>query len=59
MRVEFRCKKSGNSVFFVNEVDIESMRKETEYEEVKKVTAEEKEVVDEQPTKQRGRPKKV
>lgn len=35
MKVIFRCKQSGNCVSFTNEADIESMRKEPHYEEVK------------------------
>lgn len=31
----FICKRSGNRVTFTNEVDIEAMRKEESYEEVK------------------------
>jgi hypothetical protein len=35
MFVEFRCKASGNTIKFSNPNDIESMRKEAHYEEVK------------------------
>lgn len=32
--VRFRCKQSGNTVAFSDEADIESMRRESHYEEV-------------------------
>jgi len=35
MKVTFRCKQSGNTVSFSSIDDIESMRKEDHYEEVK------------------------
>lgn len=35
MQVTFRCKASGNTVKFMNQVDIDSMRKESDYEELK------------------------
>lgn len=35
MKVTFRCKQSGNMVSFSSIDDIESMRKEDHYEEVK------------------------
>lgn len=35
MKVTFRCKASGNKVSFTNENDIEHMRKEPQYEEMK------------------------
>lgn len=35
MKVYFRCKQSGNLVSFTDENDIEVMRKEEYYEEVK------------------------
>lgn len=35
MRVTFRCKRSGNTVSFASQSDIESMRKLEHYEEVK------------------------
>ena len=31
----FRCKQSGNTISFINPDDIESMRKEPHYEEIK------------------------
>ncbi len=34
-KVTFKCKRSGNTVSFVNSVDIESMRKHEGYTEVK------------------------
>jgi hypothetical protein len=56
MRVTFLCKRSGNTVSFSNESDIEQMRKHEGYDEVKEDSA-----VVEQPIqvqKQRGRPRK-
>lgn len=35
MNVSFRCKQSGNVVSFTDEQDIDWMRKESHYEEVK------------------------
>lgn len=35
MKVQFRCKQSGNIVSFTNEQDIHWMRKEASYEEIK------------------------
>lgn len=35
MKVFFKCKASGNLVSFVNETDIEWMRKDEQYEEIK------------------------
>lgn len=35
MKVSFRCKRSGNVVSFVHAQDIDWMRKEAEYEELK------------------------
>ena len=61
--VTFRCLQSGNKVSFTNETDIESMRKEPHYEEVKDektdATAHEKnaETVKTEILKRRGRPK--
>lgn len=34
MKVTFRCKRSGNTVSFINESDIQGMRKHEGYEEV-------------------------
>ena len=34
-KVTFRCKRSGNTVSFANDVDIDSMRKHEGYVEVK------------------------
>jgi hypothetical protein len=56
MKVTFRCKRSGNTVSFINESDIQQMRKHEGYEEVKQDSA-----VLEQPIqvqKPRGRPRK-
>ena len=38
-KVTFRCKRSGNTVSFINEGDIEGLRKHEGYEEVKDVEA--------------------
>lgn len=35
MKVTFRCKLSGNTVSFTNPLDIECLRKDVNYEEVK------------------------
>lgn len=35
METIFRCKQSGNTVSFSDPMDIESMRNETHYEEIK------------------------
>ena len=35
MLVTFRCKQSGNTVSFSDAMDIETMRKEQHYEEIK------------------------
>lgn len=35
MKVQFRCKESGNTVSFSDDLEIESMRKEQHYEEIK------------------------
>lgn len=61
--VKFRCQVSGNVVSFDNQDDIDSMRKETGYQEI--VSATEYPVVDadkpalpDQTNKPRGRPRK-
>ena len=51
MTVTFKCIKTGNTVDFLTEHDIQSMRKHPEYTEV--------ETTVEEPVKQRGRPKKI
>lgn len=51
MSVTFKCNRSGQTVTFEMEHDIESMREHPEYTEVLQ------EIVVQQP--QRGRPKKV
>lgn len=56
MSVEFRCKRSGNTVSFSREEDIASMRKEQGYEEVKDAVQEIKR--EEAIKKVVGRPKK-
>jgi len=40
-KVTFRCKRSGNTVSFVNAVDIESTRKHEGYTEIKDVETDE------------------
>ena len=55
--VKFRCKRSGNCVSFSSEQDIECMRKESSYEEIKDGMQEKKQETTEE-VKQRGRPKK-
>jgi len=63
--VTFRCKQSGNTVSFSDPADIESMRKEQHYEEVKNesqetslpnVPQEANEAWEERVLKKRGRP---
>jgi D-alanyl-D-alanine dipeptidase len=56
MTVTFKCNKTGNTVDFSSEYDIEAMRQHPEYTEV---FSEEKQSfpIEEQP--KRGRPKKV
>jgi hypothetical protein len=51
MSATFKCNKTGNTVTFKSQYDIESMRQHPEYTEVTE------ELVTQQP--QRGRPKKV
>ena len=60
----FRCKRSGNTVSFVNEGDIEGLRKHEGYTEVK--DAETTETIQNEPQsppkevlKRRGRPPKA
>ena len=58
MKVTFVCKRSGNTVSFTNESDIEQLRKHEGYEEVKDKDSA---VLVEQPSeprKTRGRPRK-
>lgn len=60
MKITFRCKQSGNCVSFTNEVDIEAMRKEPHYEEVKDaVQIEKTNQAAASEVKKRGRPAKV
>ncbi len=58
----FRCKRSGNTVSFSNENDIEQLRKHEGYEEVKHETKEANEEVkdsdEKEVLKRRGRPPK-
>ena len=59
MKVYFRCKRSGNVIFFTHESDIEQLRKHEGYEEVKQ---DDSAVPLEQPSTEtkttRGRPRK-
>lgn len=60
-KITFRCKRSGNTVSFFNEPDIEGLRKHEGYEEVKNEEVKEtsqapKEVLT---IKRRGRPPAV
>ena len=66
--VTFRCKQSGNTVSFSDPADIESMRKEPHYEEVKhesqktsipNVPQEANEAREEVLKKKRGRPASI
>jgi hypothetical protein len=57
MTVTFKCNKTGNTVAFSAEYDIETMRKHPEYSEVIFPKAEQSFPETKQP--QRGRPKKV
>lgn len=64
MFVTFRCKVSGNTVSFRDPSDIESMRKEENYEEVKCEPAEKDDLIQEflqkaDERKKPGRPRKV
>ncbi len=64
--VTFRCKQSGNTVSFSAQEDIESMRKEPHYEEVKnefqetgkEETIQASDASGQDVLKKRGRPKK-
>ena len=64
-KVTFRCNRSGNTVSFINDGDIEGLRKHEGYTEVKDAQATETVKVEssETPTKEvlkrRGRPPKV
>jgi hypothetical protein len=55
MTATFRCIQSGNTVTFVHQVDIDSMKNHPDYTPVVEVVPE---VVEEVP-KKAGRPKKV
>jgi hypothetical protein len=56
MTVTFKCNKTGNTVKFSSEYDIESMRQHPEYTEV---FLETEQSFPETKQTQRGRPKKV
>jgi hypothetical protein len=63
MSVTFKCNKTGNTVTFKSQYDIESMRQHPEYTEVQstnEVLPEKEQVfsVEEQQSKRVGRPKK-
>jgi len=64
-KVTFRCNRSGNTVSFINDGDIEGLRKHEGYTEVKDAQATETVQVEssETPTKEvlkrRGRPPKI
>jgi hypothetical protein len=55
MTATFKCIKTGNTVTFKSQYDIESMREHPEYTEVEEVDSEASEPTE---TKQRGRPRK-
>jgi D-alanyl-D-alanine dipeptidase len=55
MSVTFKCNKTGNTVDFSSEYDIEAMRQHPEYTEVRSTV----EVFPEAEQPKRGRPKKV
>jgi hypothetical protein len=57
MSVTFKCNRSGQTVTFEMEHDIESMRQHPEYSEV--VFSEEKQMFSAEEQPKRGRPKKV
>jgi hypothetical protein len=62
MTVTFKCNKTGQTVEFSSEYDIESMRKHPEYSEVRstvEVFLEEKQSFPVEAQPKRGRPKKV
>ena len=56
MSATFKCNKTGNTVTFKSQYDIEAMREHPEYTEV---FSEEKQSFPETKQPQRGRPKKV
>lgn len=62
--IKFRCLQSGNTVSFSDETDIQSMRKEPHYEEIKECSEIDAPKVDashaptDQVKKARGRPPK-
>ena len=63
MSVTFKCNKTGNTVTFKSQYDIESMRQHPEYSEVQstnEVLPEKEQVfsAEEQPIVKRGRPPK-
>jgi hypothetical protein len=55
MSATFKCLISGQTVTFVHQVDIDSMKNHPDYERVEDTP----EVVEETPAKKAGRPKKV
>jgi uncharacterized lipoprotein NlpE involved in copper resistance len=56
MSATFKCNKTGNTVTFKSQYDIEAMRQHPEYSEV---FPEEKQVFSAEEQPKRGRPKKV
>lgn len=62
MSATFKCNKTGNTVTFKSQYDIEAMRQHPEYSEVRstvEVFPEEKQVFSAEEQPKRGRPKKV
>lgn len=55
MTATFRCLLSGQTVTFIHQVDIDSMKGHPDYEPVEETP----EVVEEAPAKKAGRPKKT
>ena len=56
MTATFRCLLSGNTVTFEHQVDIDSMKNHPDYERVEEVVPV---VIEEEPAKKVGRPKKA
>ena len=56
MSVTFKCNKTGNTVTFKSQYDIESMREHPEYTEVLEDDSETEQ--EQTVTKQRGRPRR-
>ena len=58
MSVTFKCNRSGQTVTFEMEHDIESMRKHPEYTEVTEVFSDKEQSLPKEEQPKRGRPKK-